>query len=105
MNLNNKVENKEALLTKFTDKVLGLVTNLKDFEVLFKLLNISKKPDVIEIRPSTLEKMLTKYIELYKTFDFNLNKDYNINTTIVSLISYSKREKREADKIVEFIKK
>ena len=49
--------------------------------------------------------MLTKYIELYKTFDFNLNKDYNINNTIVSLISYSKREKREAEKIVEFLKK
>ena len=104
MNWNNKLEKKEALLTTFTDKVLGLVTNLKDFEILFKLLNISNKPDEIEIRPATLEKMLTKFIELYKVFDFNLNKDHNINNTIISLITYSKNQEKEAEKIMEFLK-
>ena len=35
-----KFENNENLFSIFTDKVLGLVTNLKDFDVLFNLLNI-----------------------------------------------------------------
>ena len=99
MDWNQKFENKENLLAIFIDKVLGLVTNLKDFDRLFNLLNTSSSNNVIEISPSTLEKIQIKFIELSKVFDFNKNKDLNLNNIIISIITYSKNEKKE-----EFLK-
>ena len=99
MDWNQKFENKENLLAIFIDKVLGLVTNLKDFDRLFNLLNTSSSNNVIEISPSTLEKIQIKFIELCKVFDFNKNKDLYLNNIIISIITYSKNEKKE-----EFLK-
>ena len=87
---NQKFEKKENLLVIFIDKILGLVTNLKDFDILFNWLNTSSSNNVIEISPSTLEKIQIKFIELCKVFDFNKNKDFDLNNIIISIITYSK---------------
>ena len=68
-----KFENDDKLFSLFTDKVLGLVTNLKDFDVLFYLLKITSESDKEEIKPSSLEKMQKKFIELYNDYDFLKN--------------------------------
>ena len=88
---NQKFENKENLLVIFIDKVLELVTSLKDFDILFNLLNTNSSNNVIEISPSTLEKIQIKFIELCKVFDFNKNKDFDLNNIIISIITYSKK--------------
>jgi len=90
MDWNQKFENKENLLVIFIDKVLELVTSLKDFDILFNLLNTNSSNNVIEISPSTLEKIQIKFIELCKVFDFNKNKDFDLNNIIISIITYSK---------------
>jgi len=43
-------------------------------------------------------------MELYKNLDFNINTDFNFNNSIISLITYSKNEKKEARKVVVFLK-
>ena len=78
-----KFENDDKLFSLFTDKVLGLVTNLKDFDVLFYLLKITSESGKEEIKPSTLEKMQKKFIELYNDFDFLKNKNFNFNKSII----------------------
>ena len=95
---NKKLENKESLYKTFTDKVLVLITDLKDFDKLFKLFNISSKPEKIEIKSSSLDKMRNKFIELFKN-----NKDIEDNKYIIKLITIAKNDKKEGEKAVVFL--
>ena len=104
MNWSKILENKEDLKEIFIDKIFELISKLKDFDILFNLLKISIEPDDKEIRLFTLEKIQKKLIKLYIVFDFNDDKDLNIKNIIMSLIEYSKNEKKEAEKVVEFLK-
>ena len=56
----------EKYIKVFIDKILGLIKNVKDFDILFKLFNISDKENIIKIYASTLETMQIKFIELLK---------------------------------------
>ena len=104
MNWNKLLENNSKLLIIFTDKILEIITDLKDFDILFNLINISTNQDDTKIRTYILEKMHKKFIELYKIFDFSKNKDFNFNTIIISLITYSKNKKEGEENILEFLK-
>ena len=99
------LEHDEKLFSLFTEKVLGLVTNLKDFDVLFNLFKYSSEHNKLEINSSSLEKIQKKFIELCNNFDFIKNKNFNFGNCIITIINYSKNETKEADKIVNFLGK
>ena len=65
----NEILKKDALYSLLTEKVIGLIIDLKNFNILFELLNISTKSDKIEIKPSSLEIMRNKFIEIFKNYD------------------------------------
>ena len=80
----------------FNDKVFGLVNDLKDFDILFKLLNFSSESEQIYIEPSFLEKICIKFFEL-----LNFNQDTDYKNSIILLLTLS--EKREEVKTIEFL--
>ena len=86
INLNGKLKTKDTLYSSLTEKVIGLIFDLKNFNILFELLNINTKSDKIEIKPSSLEVMRNKFIELFKNYDFNELKDIDFKKDIISLI-------------------
>ena len=92
---NKIIRNNEKL---FIDKVLGLINDLKDFDILFNLLNINSKSDKTEIKPSFLEKMRIKFIELLK-----INKDTDCIKSVISLVVNSKKDNKEGIKTKEFL--
>ena len=98
----NMILDNNNLLSSFTNNIIGLVTDLKDFEILFKLLNYSTDPNVIEISSIATEKLQNKLIELYKNLDFN-DKEFDLIKIIVLLISSLKKEKKDVEKFTEFL--
>ena len=104
INWNEKLFNKDTLFSLLTDKVIGLIKDFPNFDCIFKLLNISSKPDKIEIAFSSIEKMRNKFIELFRNYDYNKIKDIDLKKVIISLITYSKNEKKEAGSVKIFLK-
>ena len=97
MNWNKILENNENI---FKDKVIGLINDLREFNLLFKLLNISSKSDQVEIKTLSLEKMRIKFLEL-----FLKNKDIDYKIYIILLITFSKKDKKEGENDVQFLEK
>ena len=97
---NEILKKNDNLYSLLTEKVIGLIKDLKHFDILFKLLNVSTKPDKIEIKPSSLELMRNKFIEIFRNYDFNALKDIDFKKDIISLIIYSKQEKKDENGIL-----
>ena len=104
INWNEKLYNKDNLNSLLNDKVIGLIKDFQNFDCLFKLLNISSKPDKIEISFSSIEMMRNKFIELYRNYDYNKMKDTDLKKVIIPLITYSKNEKKEVGSVKTFLK-
>ena len=98
------LKDNESDYIRFIENVIGLINDLKDFGILFKLLNISQQPDIIEINSISLEMMRNKFIELFNNYDIYKNKGLGLKNLIIELIVYSKKEKKEAEKSIEFLK-
>ena len=98
------LKDNESDYIRFIENVIGLINDLKDFGILFKLLNISQQPDIIEINSISLEMMRNKFIELFNNYDIYKNKGLGLKNLIIELIAYSKKEKKEAEKSIEFLK-
>ena len=93
----------EKYIKVFIDKILGLIKNVKDFDILFKLFNISDKENIIKIYASTLETMQIKFIELLQNYDNKEN--INFNESIISLIINSDTKQKGTKNDIEFLKK
>ena len=94
----------ESDYLRFLETVIGLINDLKNFGILFWLLNISEKPDIIEINSISLEMMRNKFIELFNNNDTYRNKEPYLKNVIIGLIVYSKKERKEAEKSIDFLK-
>ena len=103
MNWDERLKEAETYYISFIETVAGLINNLIDFEKLFKLFNISPNPEVIEINSLPLEKMRDKFIDLFNNYDYK-DKNVDLKKLILSLIIYAKNEKKEAEKIIKFLK-
>ena len=79
----------------FIEIIIELVDNLKDFDLLFKLFNISSDKNKVEINTLCLEKMRDKFIELFNDFDIKKNKNLNLAETI---------KKSDIIKSIEFLR-
>ena len=79
----------------FIEIIIELVDNLKDFDLLFKLFNISSDKNKVEINTLCLEKMRDKFLELFNVFDIKKNKNLNLAETI---------KKSDIIKSIEFLR-
>ena len=103
MNLEELLKDSETYYIFYIETVKGLITSLRDFEILFKLFNISSNPDKIELNVLALEKMRDKFIDLFNNYDYK-DKDIDLKKLIISLIIYSKNDKKEGERTIDFLK-
>ena len=103
MNLEELLKDSETYYIFYIETVTGLITSLRDFEILFKLFNISSNPDKIELNVLALEKMRDKFIDLFNNYDYK-DKDIDLKKLIISLIIYSKNDKKEGERTIDFLK-
>ena len=103
MDWDERLKETESYYYTFIETLTGLINNLSNFEILFKLFNISQNPDKIEINPLSLEKMRDKFIDLFNNYDYK-DKKVDLKNIILSLIIYAKNERIEAEKTVGFLK-